>query len=183
MPAGAEAPPAPRALASEGGLAALGRWARPRRGLALFFGAVVWTIWLVSVAGGRGALDLAGNVKGADFIEFYTARRIVASGEGDRLYDFALQERVEHELTAPAVWRGLHSFIYPPFFALLFVPFAALPYAPAYLLWTAVGIALLLVTLRTSVGPNWPRALPWALAFVPVFASVSYGQNGLLSLF
>src|SRR5205085_4501492 len=93
-------------------LSALGRWIRPRRNLALFFGAVVWTVWLVSVLGGRGPLDLFGNVKGADFMEFYTAGRIVGAGDSARLYDFELQERIEHEVTAPARWSGVHAFIY-----------------------------------------------------------------------
>src|SRR5262245_4371093 len=103
--------PAQRSIVvGDGGdyLSALGRWIRPRRCLALFFGGVFWTVWLVSVLVGRGSLDLFGNVKGADFMEFYAAGRIVGAGDSAHLYDFELQERIEHELTAPADWSGVH---------------------------------------------------------------------------
>jgi alpha-1,2-mannosyltransferase len=167
--------------AYDGSFARLGRRVRPFRHFALVFGVFVWTAWLVSVVGGRGALDLAGNVKGADFIEFYAAGRIVASGAIERLYDFTLQEQVEHAVTAPAQWSGFHSFIYPPFLAFLFVPWAALPYPAAYLLWVALGVICLGAALRCGGGVV-SAELPWALAFVPVWAAVSYGQNSLLSL-
>ena len=44
-------------------------------------------------------------------MEFYTAGRIVGAGDSARLYDFELQERIEHDLTAPARWSGVHAFI------------------------------------------------------------------------
>jgi len=161
-----------------------GRFCATRRRYALVLGAALWTTWLLSVTRGPGLLDLAGNVKGADFIEFYTAGALVGRGDADRLYDLERQQRFEHALTAPQDWPGLHPFINPPFFAWPFVPLAALPYLVAFAIWSAIGVALVVATVAlVRDGPAAWRALPWAFAFPPVFASVSYGQNALLSLF
>jgi alpha-1,2-mannosyltransferase len=165
-------------------LTAVGRFVGTRRRrYALFLGAALWGGWLLSLLVGPGLLDLTGHVKGADFIEFYAAGRIVGSGQADHLYDLALQQRVEHEITAPEDWPGLHGFLNPPFFALPFVLFAHLPYLFAFALWSLLGLALLLAALVLVAHKRAARALPWVLAFVPVFAAVSYGQNTLLSLF
>jgi hypothetical protein len=153
---------------------------RGRYGILLgaAIGVAVWIAWLVSLATGPGLLDRAGNVKGGDFVLFYAAGKIVAAHQADHLYDPDLQERIEHGLTGE--WSGRHGLINPPFFALPFVPLAALPYLSAYALWSVLGIALLMGTLWLIGRLD---AVPWVLAFVPVWAAISYGQNSLLSLF
>ena len=163
--------------------ATLGRLLGSGRGrygilLGATIGAAVWIAWLVSFATGPGLHDRAGNVKGGDFVLFYAAGKIVAAHQTDHLYDPDLQEQIEHGLTGER--SGRHGLINPPFFALPFVPLAALPYLAAFALWSALGIALLMGTLRL-VGRL--DAAPWVLAFVPVWAAISYGQNSLLSLF
>ena len=165
-------------------LVTLGRLLASGRGrygvlLAAAIGVAVWVAWLISLLARPGLLDLAGNVKGTDFLEFYAAGRIVAAHETEHLYDLDLQAQIEHEITAPERWSGFHAFITPPFFALPFVALAALPYLAAFALWSALGMASLFGTLRL-VGRL--DAAPWVLAFVPVWAPISYGQNSLLSL-
>ncbi len=173
-------------------LVRLGSLLGSRRGrygvlLAAAIGAAVWVAWLTSLLARPGFLDLAGNIKGGDFVEFYAAGRIVATHRTDHLYDRDLQSAVEHELTAPQEWSGFHGFITPPFFALPFAPLAALPYLAAFALWSALGIVLvpagLWLVARARGEPLQPPVLLWAFAFVPVWAAVSYGQNSLLSLF
>jgi protein-S-isoprenylcysteine O-methyltransferase Ste14 len=165
----------------------LGHWiGERRRRYALWLGVVLWGGWLVSLLAGPGFLDLAGQVKGADFIEFYAAGKIVAAGRAAELYDLEVQRRVEHEITRGQDWPGLHGFLNPPFFALPFVPLASLPYGWALALWSVLGVALVGATVRL-VGREepgsggWWTPVPWVLSFVPVFAAVSYGQNSLLS--
>ena len=158
-------------------LASLGRLLSAGRGrygllLAAAIGGAVWVAWLVSLLARPGLLDLAGNVKGGDFLEFYAAGRIVAAHQTDRLYDLDVQARIEHEITAPEQWSGFHGFITPPFFAL--------PYLSAFALWSALGILMVMGTLWLV---DRVRAAPWVLAFIPVWAAISYGQNSLLSLF
>jgi alpha-1,2-mannosyltransferase len=173
-------------------LVRLGNFLGSRRGrygalLAAAIGGAVWIVWVISLLARPGFLDLAGNIKGADFVEFYVAGRIVATHQADRLYDLDLQSRIEHELAAPQEWSGFHGFITPPFFALPFVPLSALPYFVALALWSGLGVLLLAGCpwLLRRAGTGSARSLPvlWTLAFVPVFAAVSYGQNSLLSLF
>jgi len=157
--------------------------------LAAAIGVAVWVVWLISLLARPGLLDLAGNVKGTDFLEFYAAGRIVAAHQTEHLYDLDVQARIEHEITAPERWSGFHAFITPPFFALPFVPLATLPYLAAFALWSGLGILFLLATLSLlgrqvgDAGRGRRAAALWALGFVPVFAAVSYGQNSLLSLF
>jgi alpha-1,2-mannosyltransferase len=166
-------------------LAGLGRRLGTGRGryaivLGGAIGGAVWIAWLVSLLAAPGLLDRAGNVKGGDFVEFYAAGRIVRAGEIDRLYDLDLQERIEHEVTAPSEWSGFHAFITPPFFALPFVPLAALGYLAAFALWSGAGLLLLAAGLWLLGRLD---AAPWVLAFVPVWAAVAYGQNSLASVF
>jgi len=170
-------------------LEALGTWIDTRRRrYALLLGILLWGGWLASIAAGPGFLDLAGEVKGADFIEFYAAGKLVATGRVAELYDLEAQRRVEHAVTSPQDWPGLHAFLNPPFFALPFVPLAHLPYGWAFALWSGLGIVLLgasaWLVARTEAAweGRWRATMPWLLAFVPVFAAVSYGQNSLLSL-
>src|SRR5205814_821596 len=130
---------------------------RGRYGILLgaAIGAAVWIAWLVSLATGPGLHDRAGNVKGGDFVLFYAAGRIVAAHQADHLYDPDLEERIEYGLTGE--WSGRHGLINPPFFALLFVPLAALPYLPAFALWRALAglgaaaVLLAAITLALSV--------------------------------
>src|SRR5437867_1425311 len=163
--------------------ATLGRLLGSGRGrygilLGAAIGAAVWIAWLVTLATGPGLHDRAGNVKGGDFVLFYAAGKIVAAHQADHLYDPDLEERIEHGLTGE--WSGRHGLINPPFFALPFVPLAALPYRPACARWSSIGILMLMGTLWLV---DRVRAAPWVLAFVPVWAAISYGQNSLLSLF
>src|SRR5207249_7263689 len=55
--------------------------------LAAAIGVAVWVVWLISLLARPGLLDLAGNVKGTDFLEFYAAGRIVAAHQTEHLYD------------------------------------------------------------------------------------------------
>ncbi|HJZ54306.1 MAG TPA: glycosyltransferase family 87 protein, partial [Gemmataceae bacterium] len=69
----------------------------------------------------------------------------------------------------------------PPFYALLYVPTAGLPFPISMWIWGAIGIGCLaagLVWLRAA-RPGW--AFLWSLTFYPVLAAVMFGQNTLLS--
>jgi len=161
----------------------MGRWLTPARmryaGIA---GAALWGGWLLSLALGTGTLDRMGQVVGTDFLQFYAAGWMIRHGQAARLYDPEAQLAAERAIIGPHL-PAYHAFLNPPFFALLFVPFSALPYPLSFALWSALQLGLLAGSLRAlqPEGPLW-RPLGWALTFLPVFASVSFGQNGLLSL-
>lgn len=149
---------------------------------AFWLAGALWGAWLLSLALGRGLLDLVGQPVGTDFLQFYAAGRTLALGESAHLYDFAFQAELERAIIGPHL-KSYHAFITPPFLAWLFVPLSALPYALSFALWSALNLAGLALSLRwLHPGAGWWRRYAWALTFFPVFAAISFGQNSLLSL-
>jgi hypothetical protein len=126
-----------------------------------------------------------------DFASFYTAAQIVRSGQRARLYDPALQWKIQQEFSRTVKIRlGPLPYIRPPFEALLFFPFAYLSYPTACLVWMGIKIVLLL---------TMPLLLPWpdneedgmipipvaslvSLAFFPVAFDLIQGQDSVLLL-
>ncbi len=144
-------------------------------------GVCLWCAWLLSLALGRDYRDLAGQVVGGDYLQFYSAGLSLAHGASAQLYDMAYQMSLEQRVIAPGL-AAYYAFITPPFLAWLYRPLAVLPYGLSFAVWSGLGLAWLWLSLRW-LGLRQPaRAFAWALTFYPVFASISYGQNSLLSL-
>lgn len=126
-----------------------------------------------------------------NFTIFYAAARMVRSGQTSVLYDLSAQYRAQQEF-APNVLirRAALPYNHPPFEALLFLPFAFLPYVSAYLLWTLLNgmmvVASLLLLRRQFIEiGNLPLAflVLAATGFVPVVSGVVQGQDSVLLLF
>jgi hypothetical protein len=126
-----------------------------------------------------------------DFSVFYTAGRIVAAGNGTRLYDESLQDSVQRSFAPQAVLaRGTLPYIHPPFEALPFVPLAHLSYLQAYAVWMIINVALI-VSIPFLLRPHLHALgrLPlflWLLAlfaFYPVYRTLIQGQDSILLLF
>jgi len=117
---------------------------------------------------------LSGAPFGGDFVEFYTAGRILNTYGSKRLYDFQLQDDLIHEvipdLSVP--------FVTPPYVAILFSPLARLPFRFGYLIWILVSIGLyagaIALVLRIERLPPG-MALLVCLAFPPFFMLVLAG--------
>jgi hypothetical protein len=145
---------------------------------------------------GSGLLDRFGQVKGTDFVEFYTAGRLVAAGDGARLYqfvppfDFPVQFAAEGRLLAPQLSNPNFAFVVPPFYALPFVPLAGLPYLQGYAVWFIFNVTLFIATLRLLRphvallrGPDRWLAFLVAGSFFPVLECLFDGQNAIVTLF
>jgi hypothetical protein len=80
-----------------------------------------------------------------DFVYFYAIGHLLNHYSPARLYDFALQRNIVDTMmpSAPAVGQ-MGPFAYPPHLAMLFQPFAVLPYWTAFRLWMAISTALYL---------------------------------------
>jgi hypothetical protein len=126
-----------------------------------------------------------------DFTIYYTAGTIVREGMGHKLYDDAVQFRVQKAFAPQVATRlGALPFNHPPFEAVLFVPLSYFPYRVAYLLWSVVNLAMLaalpiLLRRHVPVLNGWP---PWvwtvaSLAFFPIFFALLQGQDAILLLF
>jgi alpha-1,2-mannosyltransferase len=154
----------------------------PRRlAYAKLAGGAMWFAWFISLLLGAGKFDLAGQVVGTDYVQFYAAGSTLQRGEGARLYDFEYQKKLEQEIVGKT-FDAHHAFITPPFFAWLFVPLSLLPYTWSFALWSLLGLGCLWLSLQWAGAAQPGQWLGWALTWFPVFSSISFGQNGLLSL-
>jgi len=154
---------------------------RRRQNYAWIAGAALWGTWLLSIVLGSQNVDLAGQIIGTDYLEFYAAGTTVRQGESARLYDMAYQAQLQQTIIGPQL-RGYYGFITPPFLAWLFVPFSALSYLWSFALWSVLGLIALGISLRLLGAPQPGRAALWSLTWFPVFATISFGQNSLLSV-
>ena len=125
-----------------------------------------------------------------DFASFYTAAKIVQHGQNSRLYDRGLQWNLQQEF-APSVdiRTAPLPYIRPPFEALLFLPFAYLQYRNAFIVWTALKLAILFAVPFVLAGHTQTELLPspvlqglLCLGFFPVAFDLIQGQDSILLL-
>ena len=133
---------------------------------------------------------------GHDFLAFYTAGSFVLDGRSRDLYNLDAVRDFEQATAHHAgleVGKSFGPWWNPPFYALVFEPFALLPYARALDLWrwisvAAVVIAIGLLTsmvLRPSIAVRWEHGLLVPLLIVismPFIQAISHGQNTFTSL-
>lgn len=124
---------------------------------------------------------------GADFINLYTAGKIVGDGLGKQLYDYDVQKKLEMEAIPET--RRANVYTHPPFEALLFVPLANLSYRRAYNCWILINLVLLaaLPALLWRDLRFTSQLLPEVLclsffSFFPIFVALLQGQDTILLL-
>jgi hypothetical protein len=113
-------------------------------------------------------------------VQYYVVGQLVNEGTPELVYDKDTMGSRQKAIRGDTrdVWL---PFRYPPFFALCFSPTSWLPYEASWLVWTVLGLVLLVVSGWLLEVP-WRAWLVWSLCFFPVFAAVSMGQNSLISL-
>jgi hypothetical protein len=157
------------------------RWLRDRLWAGWALGAAVWSIWVGSLAIGGWTRDAEGQLLGADHIAFYSAARLIADGRQADLYNPDVLGAYQQRITG-GNWPYFMGYRNPPFYALLYLPTARLPFPASVLVWTAVGLAAFAFAVW-CLRPERPwRVAGWSLTFYPLFAAVSFGQNTLLSM-
>jgi hypothetical protein len=129
-------------------------------------------------------LRLYGLGASADFIQFYSAGKIVADGQGARLYDYDLQLANQQKFTEHSV-PMLYN--HPPFEALAFVPLSYFSYSTAYLCWVFFSLWLLglAMWLFADRGPELTlveRLAAIASSLYPMFATLMQGQDSFVIL-
>ena len=153
--------------------------------LAVFAGAAIG--FLVFLAGSHGLRGPVNGRVGGDFPAFYSAARIVRSGDWKGMYDPATLQRAQAEFF-PDQPGGWLTFPYPPFVAAAYVPLTMLSFKTAYALHALI-MAACCVTAVWLLLPVLPRLRGWllpcaaaTLTFYPMFRAVAGGQNTALSL-
>jgi Glycosyltransferase family 87 len=117
-----------------------------------------------------------------DFGVFYFAANMVLDGSRHALYDIAAQREFQALFHRPpeTLFRN------PPIALVPIVVLARLPMIVAYSIWTAMSLALLVLSLKILEGEtrirlgNWPILA--SLAYAPVMACLLHGQFSLLVL-
>ncbi len=100
--------------------------------LALAAGLVACIFGLVK--GFRGEAFM-GRPLGGDFVQFYVIGKIANQFGLARIYDLDLAVRLQHSTLATMSPTQMLVFAHAPFIAVLFQPFALLPYEWAYVAW------------------------------------------------
>ena len=122
---------------------------------------------------------MIGAPVGRDFANFWIGGRLAIEGRLDILVDFDRYNDLAFQLFHHNA-RGL-VFSYPPHILPLLVPFGALPFLPAVLLYSAGNLALTAAATRLLVRD---RALAWAAVLSPAaLVMVAVGHFGGLLAF
>ncbi|MDD2324563.1 MAG: glycosyltransferase family 87 protein [Alphaproteobacteria bacterium] len=115
---------------------------------------------------------------GRDFINFWSAGRLLLEGDLASLYDLSAFHKAEQLLIGQNF--GWHFWSYPPLSLPFILPFGFLPYLPSYVIWCALGLGLYAASLRFL----FPRFLPLLgmLALSPASVeNITAGQNGFFT--
>jgi alpha-1,2-mannosyltransferase len=159
---------------------------RELRGQLIVLAVALWTTAAVNttVAGPRLR---SGQIKGTDFVHFYTLARLAAEGAAAHFADSAYLRQAQLRMipeSAPEVYPP----VYGPQVALLLSPLGHLSYRSALITWcaftTLVYFGLLSVVIRTSPGLRdyFGLALLGAAAFPPFWYLLQHGQLSVLGL-
>jgi alpha-1,2-mannosyltransferase len=153
----------------------------------LLVGLVLCAVGIMVAAIDRADQRLYGQLRGADFVQFYTLGHLASTHRISPMYDMAALHEAQVALV-PASKPFLYPAVYPPQIAVLFAPFARWSYGTALVVWsmlTVVGYALILWSAWKPVSallPNRGMLLVAAAAFPPFWMLVMYGQVTILIL-
>jgi hypothetical protein len=108
----------------------------------------------------------------SDFVYLYGMGRLFNDHPAEELYDWAIQKKLCTDIHP--IQRGEYGPIpYHPFVGILFRPFAALPYIPAFLLWISVSLVAY-VTGVLVLSALYFRDNPLARSLILCFALSFY---------
>ncbi len=147
-------------------------------------------LWiLAAVVGFTGTSDrgIAGPLKGADFVQYYTLGHLAVSHQIAARYDAALLHEAQVDLI-PESRHEIYPPVYSPQTAVMFAPVSGLSYQHALLIWcllTIVGYALIVWSVWKPVAhllPDRTFFIAAAAAFPPFWSLVLHGQVTVILL-
>ncbi|MBV9169167.1 MAG: DUF2029 domain-containing protein [Chloroflexi bacterium] len=162
-------------------------WRRARF-YVLVIAAILAFAWVQSIVAGEPPLNAGGVPIGGDYIAFYTAGRLVLSGEAAQIYDHDTVAAFQHALLDGRANDFHDAFRNPPFLALMFAPLALLDLLPSVGIWTLLSIACLIAACwlmlqrLPSLRPAWRGIALAVFAFGPVYFNLVDGENAAVSL-
>ena len=153
--------------------------------IAILFTVVIWSVWAINMSG-PGRLDRSGQLKGADFLQFYVMGHLATEQAPDVLYDPAAYAAATRRLVPEAV--EVFPPVYPPQVSVLFQPLAVLPYGWAIAVWWVVCIVLYggacFVVWRTCgrLQPHGRLIGILAVGSPAFFNLIAHGQSSAVAL-
>jgi arabinofuranan 3-O-arabinosyltransferase len=113
-----------------------------------------------------------------DFLNVWSAGKLVLDGHAALAYDWDIQKQVQVAVLGQG-YQGNFAWHYPPPFLFVASLLAHFPYAVAFIGWAAASLVPYLAVMRGIVGR--PFGLLLALAFPVVLTNTLVGQNGFLT--
>jgi hypothetical protein len=156
------------------------------RAHGLIIGAALWSIYVWTIAT-PGLRDRYGNLKGTDFLHFYTLGLIAHEHRGTQLYDMRAQAELASAHVPQAV--GIYYLpLYPPQVSILFAPLSDFSYTYALAVWWLVsaGIYFACCHWMWRACPNLERhhatVIILCAAFPAFFHLIAWGQTSAIAL-
>jgi arabinofuranan 3-O-arabinosyltransferase len=137
---------------------------------ASFFPAAFFAHWWIFDEKGLGIPT--------DFVNVWSAGRLVLDGHAAQAYDWDIQKQVQVAVLGQS-YQGNFAWHYPPPFLFVASLLAHFPYAVAFIGWAAISLVPYLAVMRAIVGR--PFGLLLAAAFPVVLTNTLVGQNGFLT--
>lgn len=139
---------------------------------------------------GLPPLNASGEPIGGDFIAFHSAARLVLTGHADAMYDRDALADVQTQLLGDRIPNFFDAYRNPPFFALVYLPFAPFDLIAGFVLYTLVSLALLVLAVwlllrddsLVALRSRWRGLMVLIVAFPAVFFGLIDGENATLSL-
>jgi len=165
-----------------------GSWltAKRLRAHGILLAVALWSLYIWTIAT-PGLRDRNSNLKGTDFLHFYTLGSQAIEYRTADLYDINAQARVAAERVPEAA--GIRYLpLYPPQVSLLFIPFAHLSYEGALVLWwfcNSVVYALccfVVWRLCPNLKAHGLTVLILAAGYPAFFHVIAWGQTSALAL-
>jgi len=163
------------------------RSARQARVHAIILAVLMWIFAIAVGTIGKGDRGIAGPLKGADFVQFYTLGHLAHDHQIDAMYDMRALHDAQTALV-PASAVDLYPAVYPPQVAALFAPVSGWSYQRALLVWTLVSIVGYALIVWSAWRPvsgvlsDRPLVIAAAAAFPPFWSLVLHGQITVLVL-
>jgi alpha-1,2-mannosyltransferase len=146
----------------------------------------LWSVYVWNMAT-PGLLDRAGNLKGTDFLHFYTLGTLALAHRGADLYNVQAQSTIAAQ-RVPAAAHMVYLPLYPPQASMVCAPFAKLPYSWALVLWLTLSSFIygLCCYAAWRACPNLRNqkatVLILALAYPAFWHLIAWGQTSALAL-
>jgi arabinofuranan 3-O-arabinosyltransferase len=137
---------------------------------ATFFPTAYFGHWWIYDANGLGIPT--------DFVNVWSAGRLVLEGHAAQAYDWDIQKSVQVAVLGQS-YPGNFAWHYPPPFLFVASLLAHFPYAVAFIGWGAASLVPYLAVMRAIVGR--PFGLVLAMGFPVVLTNTLVGQNGFLT--